>query len=100
MSRTIDPDAEESINLQLLRHVRARNPEAYLIFKPHPDVHFGLRAGGVLAAEACAYADAIVEDADIADLIDICDGVETISSLVGFEALLRDKPVTVHGLPF
>jgi capsular polysaccharide export protein len=100
MSRTIDPDAGESINLQLLRHVRARNPEAYLIFKPHPDVHFGLRAGGVPAGEACAYADVIVEDADIADLIDICDSVETISSLVGFEALLRDKPVTVHGLPF
>lgn len=100
LTRTIDPRAPECINLQLLRQVRARNPEAYLVYKPHPDVHFGLRKGGVRPEEVHAYANLIVEGADIADLIEQSDAVETISSLVGFEALLRGKPVTVHGLPF
>jgi capsule polysaccharide export protein KpsC/LpsZ len=100
MSRTIVARSGESVNLQLLRLARARNPDAYLIYKPHPDVHYGLRKGHVRAADAHAYADAVVDDADIAHLIELSDGVETISSLVGFEALLRGKPVTVHGLPF
>lgn len=100
MSRTIDARSGESVNLQLLKLARARNPDAYLIYKPHPDVHYGLRKGQVPTADARAYADAVVDDADIAHLIDLCDGVETISSLAGFEALLRGKPVTAHGLPF
>jgi capsular polysaccharide export protein len=99
-SPTIDPQASECINLQLLRQVRARNPEAYLVYKPHPDVYFGLRKGSVSTEAVHAYANLIVGDADIADLIEHCHAVETISSLVGFEALLREKPVTVHGLPF
>src|SRR5690606_3499625 len=29
-----------------------------------------------------------------------CDRLETMTSLAGFEALIRDKPVGVHGIPF
>jgi capsule polysaccharide export protein KpsC/LpsZ len=100
MSRTIDAHAGENINLQLLKRARARHPDAYLIFKPHPDVRYRLRVGSLSSEVTQKLADLVVEDVDIAELIEMCDGVETISSLAGFEALLRGKSVTVHGLPF
>ena len=100
ISSTIDTAGAENINIQLLRQTRTRNPNAYIVYKPHPDVRFGLRAGTVAAREVERYADRVIVDADILALIDRCDGVETISSLVGFEALLRGKAVTTHGLPF
>jgi capsular polysaccharide export protein len=100
MSRTIDTRSGLSVNLQLLRLARARNPDAYLIYKPHPDVRYGLRTGSLSSEVTRALVDLVVDDVDIADLIEMCDGVETISSLAGFEALLRGKSVTVHGMPF
>jgi capsule polysaccharide export protein KpsC/LpsZ len=87
-------------NLALLKAVRSRNPSAVIVFKPHPDVAAGLRPGGVARGDALAYADHVAADVDIADLIDAAARVETLSSLTGFEALLRGKPVSVHGLPF
>ena len=44
-SSVIDLRAAESVNEQLLRAVRDRNPNAFLIFKPHPDVQANLRNG-------------------------------------------------------
>ena len=38
--------------------------------------------------------------APIADLIDRVDAVETMTSLAGFEAMVRGKHVAVHGRPF
>ncbi len=99
-SSTIDPAGTENINIQLLRQVRARNPNAYIVYRAHPDVRFGLRHGAISALDVARYADHVVGDVDILSLIDRCDRVETISSLVGFEALLRGKAVTPHGLPF
>jgi capsular polysaccharide export protein len=32
--------------------------------------------------------------------MEVADRVETVASLTGFEALVRGKPVTVHGQPF
>jgi capsular polysaccharide export protein len=87
-------------NVALLKAVRARNPSAVIVFKPHPDVAAGLRPGGIARADALTYADHIAADLDIADLIDAARCVETLSSLTGLEALLRGKAVTVHGLPF
>jgi capsule polysaccharide export protein KpsC/LpsZ len=87
-------------NLALLKAVRARHPSAVIVFKPHPDVAAGLRPGGVTRRDALAYADHVAADVDITDLIGAAGSVETLSSLTGFEALLRGKPVAVHGLPF
>ncbi|PLX36691.1 MAG: capsular biosynthesis protein [Hyphomicrobiales bacterium] len=100
LSSTIDCSGNENVNLQLLKAARARNPDAYIIFKPHPDVEAGLREGKVEEAVALQYADAIAADADIVGLITQCARLETISSLAGFEALIRGKHVTVHGMPF
>lgn len=100
VSTTIDPGARSSINEQLLAATRARRPDAHIIYKPHPDVAAGLRRGQIAPAIVHQYADAVEPNRSIIDLIDECDRVETISSLTGFEALIREKPVTVHGQPF
>lgn len=99
LCNTIDVGAA-NINLELLRAVRGRNPQAFIIYKPHPDVAAGLRSGRIPNEAAQLYADKIEGDADILSLIEQTDSVETLSSLAGFEALLRGKPVTVHGTPF
>lgn len=93
-------DAGGNPNVALLKAVRARNPSAVIVFKPHPDVAAGLRPGGIARRDALAYADHIAADVNIADLIDASARVETLSSLTGFEALLRGKAVGVHGRPF
>lgn len=87
-------------NLDLLRRARASAPEAYIIYKPHPDVEAGHRAGGIDKDVALTVADEVIADAPISSLIDLADEVHVNSSLAGFEALLRKKPVTTHGVPF
>src|SRR5690606_6573796 len=72
----------------------------YIVYKPHPDVAHGLRPGHIAPRELHGAVDAVAADANILDLIGACDRVETLSSLTGFEALIRGKPVTVHGAPF
>ncbi|MBO6505185.1 MAG: capsular polysaccharide biosynthesis protein [Kordiimonadaceae bacterium] len=87
-------------NADLLKTVREANPDAYIIFKPHPDVLTGNREGAVPTDVLDACANETVIDADIIDCLDAVDAVHTMTSLTGFEALLRGKPVTTYGLPF
>jgi capsular polysaccharide export protein len=87
-------------NIGLLERVRAENPQAHLIYKPHPDVDAGHRKGAIAADRCLALADEIAPAAPIASLIDLVDEVHVNTSLAGFEALLRGKPVTTYGVPF
>jgi capsular polysaccharide export protein len=87
-------------NLDLLKAVRQDNPDAHIVYKPHPDVTAGNRKGKVSAAEAHKYCDQIVTDCNINLCLDRADEVHTITSLTGFEALLRGKTVHTYGLPF
>lgn len=87
-------------NLELLRQVRAANPEAWIIYRPHPDVEAGHRKGAIAERQARELADAIEPGRPIGALIDLADEVHVITSLAGFEALLRNKAVTTHGTPF
>ena len=87
-------------NLDLLRRVRACEPDAYILYKPHPDIEAGHRKGHVPPGDALAHADAVVADQPIAALIAMVDHVHVLTSLAGFEALIRVKPVTTHGTPF
>ncbi|WP_102110013.1 capsular polysaccharide biosynthesis protein [Oceaniglobus roseus] len=85
-------------NRDLLARTRAENPGAVILYKPHPDVEAGLRTGRI--EDASALADVIVERTDPAALLAQVDEVWTMTSLMGFEALLRGKPVTCLGAPF
>ncbi|MDF0598274.1 capsular polysaccharide biosynthesis protein [Psychromarinibacter halotolerans] len=86
-------------NRDLLDRARAENPGAVILYKPHPDVEAGLRPGA-LDAEATAAADLVLGPCDPVRLLEECDEVWTMTSLMGFEALLRGLPVTCLGAPF
>lgn len=87
-----------STNAALLEKVRAENPEATIIYKPHPDVLAGLRVGAV--ENAGEWADVVVNQVDMAALLEQIDEVWTMTSGTGFEALLRSKKVVTFGAPF
>ncbi|MBN0986993.1 capsular polysaccharide biosynthesis protein [Amphritea pacifica] len=87
-------------NLELLQRVRNRNPDAYIIYKPHPDVISGGRYGELKASAAASLYDLELKNVSIADVLDSVDEVHTITSLAGFEALLRGVRVFTYGLPF
>jgi capsular polysaccharide export protein len=84
-------------NFALLQAVRAANPDAVILYKPHPDVEAGLRPGAI---DAAGLADMILSRADPAALLDQVQEVWTMTSLLGFEALIRGLPVTCLGAPF
>ncbi|NNE53795.1 MAG: capsular polysaccharide biosynthesis protein [Sulfitobacter sp.] len=86
-----------STNRALLEEARAANPEAIILYKPHPDVEAGLREGNT---DATALADRVLERADPMALLDHVDRVWTMTSLLGFEALLRGRHVVTLGAPF
>ena len=87
-------------NLQLLVRAREIESDAWIIYKPHPDVEAGHRLGHIPEAQVLAHANEIQRDAPITSLIDSVDALHVITSLAGFEALLRGKAVTTHGTPF
>ena len=85
-------------NRALLEATRNANPGAIVIYKPHPDVEAGLRPGAV--PDAGTFADLLAPGLDAAALLARVDAVWTLTSGLGFEALLRGVPVTCLGAPF
>lgn len=87
-------------NLTLLHTVRERNPDTFIIYKPHPDVLVGNRPGHISDEEMHHLADCIAQDADVIECIQQVDEVHTMTSLSGFEALIHGKNVFCYGMPF
>ena len=84
-------------NMALLAEVRRLNPDAFILFKPHPDIVSGnINEYGNYAE----YADQIEPYAHIHACLSIADEIHTMTSLVGFEALIRQIPTTTYGRPF
>ncbi|WP_257906134.1 capsular assembly complex, KDO transferase KpsC (double domain) [Campylobacter lari] len=86
--------------LKLLQSVREINENAFIVFKPHPDVLSGNRKGLKDKSIILKYCDKIIENVSIDSAINACDEVHTITSTSGFDALLRGKKVVVYGKPF
>jgi capsular polysaccharide export protein len=82
-------------NQRLLETARKANPGAVILYKPHPDVLAGLRPGAVDASAA----DMVV-NGDPAELLGQVDEVWTMTSTLGFEALMRGVKVVTLGVPF
>lgn len=95
-------DVERGVhtNLGLLQAARAQFPNAFIVYKPHPDVASGNRKGRLALQQAMHYADAVETQASVVSCVEACDVVVTMTSLTGFDALLRGKRVVVHGRPF
>lgn len=90
---------EITTNAGLLGAVRTANPDACVLYKPHPDVVTGARLGTLDSASKQLY-DIELGAVAITDVLEHVDEVHTMSSLTGFEALLRGRKVVTHGLPF
>jgi capsular polysaccharide export protein len=86
-------------NGALLREARSMRPDAHIIYKPHPDVLSGNRRGKLGRSDESLY-DERVDDASPAACLAAVDEIHTMTSLIGFEALLRGKKVVTHGQPF
>jgi capsular polysaccharide export protein len=91
---------ENMTNLELLQKVHQQCSNEYIIYKPHPDVLAGNRKGDIRTEDVLTYADELQKDISLPSLLDICDELHTITSLSGFEALLRGKKVVTYGMPF
>lgn len=87
---------EVKTNQELINAIRKDNPEAFIIYKPHPDVVSGNRKGGLNVGGA----DDMITNVSIHSIIKKVDEVHTITSLAGFEALLHGKKVVTYGMPF
>lgn len=91
---------EIDTNLRLLKKTRAENPAGFIIYKPHPDIEAGLRKGAVADTDVLQFANVISSETDAPEIILAVDEVWTMTSLIGFEALLRSRSVTCLGNPF
>lgn len=87
-------------NEALLWAVRDARPEAHILFKPHPDVVAGNRAGAISAECLASCVDSQVLDLGLTSLYPHVDELHTMTSLSGFEALVQGGKVTTWGQPF
>ncbi len=87
-------------NLDLLKRVRELNSDAFILYKPHPDVDAGHRPGALPDDEVLAVADQVIRGISSAAIISAVDEVHTLTSLAGFEALIRNRYVVTYGQPF
>ncbi len=87
-------------NLDLLKAVRAEHPKAFIVYKPHPDVLSGNRKGRIALKEIAPWVNHIEAEVSIISCINASDEVHTMTSLSGFDALLRGKKVVTYGQPF
>lgn len=87
-------------NMDLLRAVREARPDAFILYKPHPDVESGNRQGSLPDTAALGCADGILRGVSMGSLLQAVDEVHTLTSQTGFEALLRGITVFTYGGPF
>lgn len=87
-------------NNDLVRMARFENPDAQIIYKPHPEVLSGIAPNGSNPEEVRRIAQIIEDNVSLPDSFQTIDHVYTITSLSGFEALLRGIKVTTVGCPF
>ncbi|MEO9899029.1 MAG: capsular polysaccharide biosynthesis protein [Paracoccaceae bacterium] len=88
---------DTATNDALLKAAHHARPDAVILYKPHPDVEAGLRPGKITTQD---LAHSILSDVEITSLFPLVDEVWTMTSLSGFEALLRGVPVVTTGAPF
>jgi capsule polysaccharide export protein KpsC/LpsZ len=87
-------------NNDLVRLAVAENPQAQITYKPHPDVLSRMRRE-ISNPDDVAHLCTIVKgQMSLPDALDAADHIYTITSLAGFEALMRGKKVTTTGAPF
>lgn len=87
-------------NNDIVRIAKKENPESEVIYRPHPDVISGHRKEFSNPQDVAGICTILSSDYDLVSILDAVDHVYTMTSLVGFEALIRGKKVTTFGAPF
>jgi len=87
-------------NLGLLKAVAQANADAYIVYKPHPEVWVALQNNGAYRHEVQLWCDETVGSITMSQLLPKVNEVHVMTSLAGFEALLRSKKVSCYGRPF
>jgi len=83
--------------LDVVNRAVKENPDAQIIVKPHP---MTLDDSSIVSALTELDCLILTRSIHLVDALETIDRVYTITSLGGFEALLRGKKVTVLGRPF
>jgi capsular polysaccharide export protein len=92
--------SKKVLNIDLIKEVRAKFPDADIYYRPHPDVVHGNRKNYSdleLIKQLCTVVDHKVP---LSNILQQVDHVYTITSLVGLEALIFGLKVTCMGVPF
>lgn len=84
-------------NSDMIEYARLHYPNAFIIYKPHPDVLRGNRIGQIKNKDKI---DRIETNASVLSCIDAAHHIISMTSLSGFEGILRGKQVTLLGKPF
>ena len=92
--------AKRFTNNDLVMIAALENPDAQIIYKPHPDVLAKHRPEVSDPKDVEHIAQILSQPVSLADSFHGVDRVYTITSLAGFEALLRGIEVTCLGAPF
>jgi capsular polysaccharide export protein len=87
-------------NSDLLEMVKEKNPNSYIIYKPHPDVLSGNRKGSIAKEIIERCANEVQTMISIDSCIAVSDEIHTLTSGAGFDALIRGKKVHTYGMPF
>jgi capsule polysaccharide export protein KpsC/LpsZ len=87
-------------NNNLVRLAAEEQPDAQILYKPHPDVLSRVRPARSDPAEVAHLCRVVTERLPLSEALRTVDHVYTITSLAGFEALLRGIKVTTAGCPF
>jgi len=76
------------------------NPNAMIFIKMHPDVIKGKKKGYLTNIKQYSNVRVIRENYNPVQIIKEMDKVYTVTSQMGFEALMAGKPVVCFGMPF
>jgi capsular polysaccharide export protein len=95
-----DPEAADALFRAMLGAAKAERPHARPVVKVHPDALTGRHAGHLVEPARAAGAALVAEPIDPWALTENAEAVYTVSSLLGFEALMAGRPVRCFGCPF
>lgn len=90
---------EEDFGIMLEKAIY-ENPQAVIFVKVHPDTIKGRKKGYLTKVKGYDRVVLIAENYNPIQILKNMDAVYTVSSQMGFEALLLDKEVYCFGIPF
>lgn len=92
--------ADRSTFLAMLAEAITTHGASSIVVKTHPDVINGFAAGNLTEAAARQGIRLIDSQLPVDDLTGRVRAIWTVSSTMGFEALMRGIPVVTFGMPF